>query len=96
MADDIEKLRKSVRVNRIIIMITFLLILLLIAVIGVGGFYIYRLSQQMIPVARKFSEVDWTRMYDQITKVDPFDLKEEMDTIMADVATIKETLATFH
>ena len=92
MAEDIEKLRKSVRVNRVLISIIFLLLVLLIAAIGVCGFYAYKISQQMIPIARKFSEIDWTRLYDQATKIDPFELKDTINEVKSQVDSIAQAV----
>ena len=92
MTEDIAKLRRSVRVNRVLIVILLLLLFLIIAGMAVVGLYAYRISQQMIPVTRKFMEIDWTWMFDQISAIDVPEMKGKLDSVMETVASVKETV----
>lgn len=96
MADDIEKLRRSVRVNRALIVIILLLFLLIIAGFCFGGFYLYKLSQEYLPLIRKFSETDWTLMSDRISRLNPADLHDKIDALQEELAAVREALSTFH
>ena len=96
MNEEIEKLRKSIKAYKAILVLVLLLLLVLVAAVGVGGFYLYNMSQELIPATRKLVEVDWTRLYDQVLKVDPFELKAEIENISADVEAIKQAISTFH
>ena len=96
MADDIEKLRRSVRVNRALIVIILLLFLLIIAGFCFGGFYLYKLSQEYLPLIRKFSETDWTLMSDRISRLNPADLHDKIDALQEELTAIREALSTFH
>lgn len=96
MADDIEKLRRSVRVNRALIVIILFLFLLIIAGFCFGGFYIYKLSQEYLPLIRKFSETDWTLMSDRISRLNPADLHDKIDALQEELTAIREALSTFH
>ena len=96
MADDIEKLRRSVRVNRALIVIILLLFLLIIAGFCFGGFYLYKLSQEYLPLIRKFSETDWTLMSDRISRLNPADLHDKIDALQEELAAVRAALSTFH
>ncbi len=96
MADDIEKLRRSVRVNRALIVIILFLFLLIIAGFCFGGFYLYKLSQEYLPLIRKFSETDWTLMSDRISRLNPADLHDKIDALQEELTAIREALSTFH
>ena len=96
MADDIEKLRRSVRVNRALIVIILLLFLLIIAGFCFGGFYLHKLSQEYLPLIRKFSETDWTLMSDRISRLNPADLHDKIDALQEELAAVREALSTFH
>ena len=96
MNEEIEKLRKSIRGYKVLLVLVFLLLLVLIAAVGVGGFYFYKMSQDLIPATRKLVEIDWTRLYDQVLKVDPFELRAQIENIGADVEAIKQAISTFH
>ena len=96
MNEEIEKLRKSIRGYKVLLVIVLLLLLVLMAGMGVGGYLVYRFSQDIIPATRKLVEIDWTRLYDQVLKVDPFEIKAQIENIGADVEAIKQALSTFH
>ena len=94
--EEMEKLRKSIKAYKALLVLVLLLLVVLIAAVGAGGFYLYRMSQELIPATRKLVEIDWTRLYDQVLKVDPFELKAEIENISADVEAIKQAISTFH
>ena len=92
MTEDIAKLRRSVRVNRVLIVILLLLLFLIIAGMAVVGLYAYRISQQMIPVTRKFMEIDWTWMFDQISAIDVPEMKGKLDSVKESVDALSASL----
>ena len=96
MTDENAKLARGIRVNRILLVIILLLFLCIIAGIVAVGLYAYNMSQQMLPLVRKFGEIDWTLMSDRISRLNPAELTDKIDNIEADVSAIKEALATFH
>ncbi len=96
MTDDMAKLRRSVRVNRALIVIILFLFLLIIAGFCFGGFYLYKLSQEYLPLIRKFSETDWTLMSDRISRLNPADLHDKIDALQEELTAIREALSTFH
>jgi len=96
MTEDIEKLKKSARINRALLIILIILFLVIIAGLGVVALYAYNMTQKYMPIARKLTEIDWTLMSDRISRLNPADLHDKIDTIQADLDAIKEALATFH
>ena len=94
MNEDIAKLRRSIKVNRVILIIILILFLCILAGIGAVGFYAYKMSQQYIPLVRKFTEVDWTLLSDRISRLNPADLNDKIEGVLADVDSIKQSLET--
>ena len=92
MTEDIAKLRRSVKLNRILIVIMILLFLIIIAGMAVVGLYAYKISQQMIPVTRKFMEIDWTWMFDQISAIDVPEMRQKLSGIMESVESVKQSV----
>ena len=92
MTEDMAKLRRSVRVNRILILVILLLFVIIIAGMGVVGLYAYRFSQQMIPISRKLMEIDWTWISDQISRADIADMSDKVKAMEANLASLKESV----
>ena len=92
MTDDMAKLRRSVRVNRILILVILLLFVIIIAGMGIVGLYAYRFSQQMIPISRKFMEIDWTWISDQISRAELADMSDKIKAMEANIASLKESI----
>ena len=92
MTEDMAKLRRSIRVNRILILVVLLLFVIIIVGMGVVGLYAYRFSQQMIPVTRKFMEIDWTWISDQISRADIADMSDKVKAMEANLASLKESV----
>lgn len=92
MTEDMAKLRRSVKVNRILILVILLLFVIIIAGMGVVGLYAYRFSQQMIPISRKFMEIDWTWISDQISRADIADMSDKVKAMEANLASLKESV----
>lgn len=92
MTEDMAKLRRSVRVNRILILVILLLFVIIIAGMGIVGLYAYRFSQQMIPISRKFMEIDWTWISDQISRAELTDMSDKIKAMEANIASLKESI----
>ncbi|MBO4823792.1 MAG: hypothetical protein J5487_00195 [Lachnospiraceae bacterium] len=92
MTEDMAKLRRSVRVNRILILVILLLFVIIIAGMGIVGLYAYRFSQQMIPISRKFMEIDWTWISDQISRAELADMSDKIKAMEANIASLKESI----
>lgn len=92
MEEELRRLKRGQRVNRALLVIVLLLFVCIIAAACVAGLYVYRLANDLMPMARKFAETDWTWLVDQLSKADLGEVDSKLNTITANIESLSKSV----
>lgn len=90
MVEDIEKIKKGIKVNRILLIIVIVLLTAILSIGIVGGVYAAKLYTQYYPALESLKKVDFKGLYDKVNAIDFDGISEKLNSI--DVEGLSEKI----
>lgn len=81
MVEDIEKIKRGIKINRILLIIVIVLLTAILAIGVTGGVYAAKIYTQYYPTLETLKKMDFKGLYDKVNSIDIEGLYEKINSL---------------